>query len=483
MLTRDPKEQKDQVQIFSIDQVVPKNHILRDIDRAIDFSFIYDLVKDKYCLDNGRPSIDPVLLIKIPFIQYLFGIRSMRQTMREIEVNVAYRWFLGLDFYDEIPHFTTFGKNYTRRFQGTDLFEKIFEHILEQCFEKGYVNPELQFIDSTHVKANANRHKLQKVKVQRATRTYQKELIKEINKDREDHDKKDLKPPKDGGEKIVEKTVSTTDPESGLFHKGEHKDVFAYSVQTSCDKNGWILGFEVYPGNENDSVTFSNFFKKIEPLEPKTLVMDAGYKTPYIAKTLLDKGILPILPYTRPKGVRGQIKRSEYTYDPHNDSYTCPEDQTLEYRTTNREGHREYKSNPKICKNCSRLEECTKSKNFTKILTRHIWQNYIEACEAIRYTQDGKALYKLRKETIERIFGTAKESHGFRYTTMIGAEKMRYKAALTYACLNLKKLSKMMRKDGKLGGEPSKNRGFIFNRVQNILLRSINEQTLYQAYA
>ena len=134
MLTRDPKEKKDQVQIFSIDQVVPKNHILRDIDRAIDFSFIYDLVKDKYCLDNGRPSIDPVLLIKIPFIQYLFGIRSMRQTMREIEVNVAYRWFLGLDFYDEVPHFTTFGKNYTRRFQGTDIFEKIFEHILEQCF-------------------------------------------------------------------------------------------------------------------------------------------------------------------------------------------------------------------------------------------------------------------------------------------------------------------------------------------------------------
>jgi len=193
----------------------------------------------------------------------------MRQTMREIEVNVAYRWFLGLDFYDEVPHFTTFGNNYTRRFQGTDLFEKIFEHILEQCFEKGYVSPELQFIDSTHVKASANRHKLQKVKVQRATRTYQKELIKEINKDREDHDKKDLKPPKDGDEKIVEKTVSTTDPESGLFHKGEHKDVFAYSVQTSCDKNGWILGFEVYPGNENDSVTFSDFFKKIESLEQK----------------------------------------------------------------------------------------------------------------------------------------------------------------------------------------------------------------------
>ena len=243
------------------------------------------------------------------------------------------------------------------------------------------------------------------------------------------------------------------------------------------------MGFEVYPGNENDSVTFSNFFKKVESLEPKTIVMDAGYKTPYIAKTLLDKGILPILPYTRPKGVKGQIKRSEYTYDPHTDSYTCPEEQILKYRTTNREGYREYKSNPDICKNCTRLEECTKSKNHTKILTRHIWQNYIEACEAIRYTQDGKALYKLRKETIERIFGTAKESHGFRYTTMIGAEKMRYKAALTYACLNLKKLSKMMRKDGKLGGEPDKKQGFLSAVIQNILNYPSNQKTLHQACA
>ena len=88
---------------------------------------------EKYCPDNVRPSMDPVMLIKIPFIQYLYGIKSMRQTMKEIEVNVAYRWFLGLDMLDPVPHFSTFGKNYTRRFKDTDLFEHIFSKILEKA--------------------------------------------------------------------------------------------------------------------------------------------------------------------------------------------------------------------------------------------------------------------------------------------------------------------------------------------------------------
>ena len=122
------------MQIVSVDQLVPEDHLLRKIEAAIDFSFIYDLVEDRYCQDNGRPSIDPVTLIKIPIIQYMYGIKSMRQTIKEIEVNVAYRWFLGLDFYDKVPHFSTFGKNYKRRFEGTDLFEQIFH--VRRCYTR-----------------------------------------------------------------------------------------------------------------------------------------------------------------------------------------------------------------------------------------------------------------------------------------------------------------------------------------------------------
>ena len=91
--------------MFCMDDMVPQDHMLRKIDKAINWNFIYDLVEDKYSADTGRPSMDPVILIKIPFIQYLYGIRSMRQTMKEIEVNVAYRWFLGINMTDPVPIF------------------------------------------------------------------------------------------------------------------------------------------------------------------------------------------------------------------------------------------------------------------------------------------------------------------------------------------------------------------------------------------
>jgi transposase len=121
MMTKDAEKNRTQIQYFCMDDLVPKDHLLRLIEEAIEWDFIYDLVEDRYCPDWGRPSMDPVTLIKIPFIQYLYGIRSMRQTIKEIEVNVAYRWFLGLDMYDPVPHFTTFGKNYTRRFKDCNL--------------------------------------------------------------------------------------------------------------------------------------------------------------------------------------------------------------------------------------------------------------------------------------------------------------------------------------------------------------------------
>lgn len=154
MMTRDADKKREQMLMFCMDDMVPRDHLLRKIDRAINWNFIYDLVEDKYCADNGRPSLDPVLLIKIVFIQYLYGIRSMRQTIKEIEVNVAYRWFLGLDMLDEVPHFSTFGKNYTRRFKDTDLFEQIFSHILDECMKYHLVDTSVIFADAFYNKKN-----------------------------------------------------------------------------------------------------------------------------------------------------------------------------------------------------------------------------------------------------------------------------------------------------------------------------------------
>lgn len=442
-----------QEQIICIDDLVPQNHMLRKIDRAIDWSFIYDLVQDKYCLDNGRPSIDPVTLIKIPIIQYLYGIKSMRQTIKEIEVNVAYRWFLGLDLTDKVPHFSTFGKNYTRRFKDTDIFEKIFARILEECISRKLVKSKEVFVDATHVKACANNKKFVKEAVEKEALFYEEQLEKEIGIDRIEHGKKPLKDNKNKDDddktngrptEVTEQKSSTTDPESGWFHKGEHKEVFAYSIQTACDKNGWILGYTVNKGNLHDSRTFKGLYDKIKNPKTEKIIADAGYKTPAIAKLLIDDGIEPIYPYKRPQTKDGFFKKYEYVYDEYYDCYICPNDKILKYSTTNREGYKEYKSCAKDCQNCPYLHKCTESKNHVKVISRHIWEEYMEKCEDIRQTIGNKEIYEKRKETIERLFGTAKEHHGFRYTQMIGKARMEMKVGLTFACLNLKKLIKIL---------------------------------------
>lgn len=213
----------------------------------MEFDFIYELVVEKYCMDNGRPAVDPIVLIKMVFIQHLFGIRSLRQTAKEVEVNIAYRWFLGYDFTDKIPHFSTLSYNFLHKFT-PDIFEEIFTHILEQAIQRGFIKAETIFIDATHIKANANKNKKHKETAKVGARIYDAQLRKEINVDRQSKGKKPLKDIDDADNDNItsgttrEVTISNVDPDSGIFRKGEHKVEFAYTTHTACDKNGFILG-------------------------------------------------------------------------------------------------------------------------------------------------------------------------------------------------------------------------------------------------
>lgn len=173
---------------------------------------------------------------------------------------------------------------------------------------------------------------------------------------------------------------SKTDPDSGLLHKNEKEKCFAYSFHTACDKRGFILGIDVTAANVHDSMMLEPLIEKISKNigKPKYVVADAGYKTPYITKLLIDQGIVPVMPYTRPRTKDGYFRKHEYVYDEYYDCYICPNNQVLSYSTTNRDGYREYKSNSEICKTCPYLSKCTRSKNNIKVKTRHIWEEYIE---------------------------------------------------------------------------------------------------------
>lgn len=425
-----------------LDSLVPNDHLLRKVEKVVDFGKIYPMVEHLYCEDNGRPAVDPVVLVKIALIQHLYGIASMRRTVSEIGMNIAYRWFLGYDIDTAIPHFATVSYAFATRFP-SKLFEEIFAWILESAVAKGFVKPNTVFIDATHIKANANRNKKRKVLAKATARVYDVRLREEINAERIANGKKpfdddDNNPPP--AEKEI--TVSTTDPESGLFHKGEHKVEFAYTAHVACDENNFVLSCELTPGNVHDSTVFDTVYEDVTgKFEVKTVAVDAGYKTPWICKKVQEDDKNLSTAYKRPMTKEGFFRSYEYVYDEYYNCILCPNNQVLKYSTTNRNGYREFKSNPKICKSCPKLDQCTHSRNHQKVVARHIWEQHLEAAEDFRHSPDGKSSYKRRSETIERVFADAKEKHGMRYTLHKGLDRVRNWVRLKFAAMNLKKMA------------------------------------------
>ena len=188
MLERGKKD-RDQVEFVVIDELVPREHLLRKIDTAVEFDRLYEMVEPLYSEDNGRPSIDPVVLFKMVLIQHLYGLPSLRRTADDVSLNVAYRWFLGYTLQEETPHFSTVSYNFRHRFT-EETVDRVFAWILSEVADAGYLSPRAVFIDGTHIKANANTKKQLKEQIPAASKHYAKELMEEVNADREAYGKK-----------------------------------------------------------------------------------------------------------------------------------------------------------------------------------------------------------------------------------------------------------------------------------------------------
>ena len=441
------KDARRDVVMTDIDALVPKDHLLRKIEKVMDYDWLYERLDPYYNHEVGRPGTDPVVLIKMVLIQHLYGIPSLRQTHQRIQDTVSYRWFLGYGLLDNIPHFATVSYAFCKRFP-PELAEEIFEHILNKAINNKMVDPSAIFIDGTHIKASANKKKYQKEQVKKAAKVYEEQLRAEVNAEREALGKKPIEEDDDDNDDTprggtTEKTASTTDPDSGMFVKGEHERQFAYEAHTACDRHGMVLGVEITAGNIHDSVAWDSVYDKVTERfqDAQFIVMDAGYKTPWITKKILDDSRVPILPYTRKGYKDGQFRPWEYEYDAVTDSFTCPQGETLRHTTTDREGKRIYRSTPSICRNCPCREKCGANEKGQKVLQTHIWQEYLDIVEALRKTERGKALYAKRKETIERVFADAKEKHAMRYTQHRGLARVSSWVRLKFAAMNLKKLA------------------------------------------
>jgi len=446
------KQQRQlKMELVCLDELVPDEHILKKVDKTVDFEFIREKTAHLYCQDNGRPAVDPVVLFKMIFIGYLFGIRSERQLVKEIQVNVAYRWFLGFDFTTKVPDASTISQNRRRRFSDSTVYQDIFDEIVLFAMNKRLVDGKRLYTDSTHLKANANKNKFVLAEVQKSTRSYLEELDQDVIEDREAHGKKPLKA-KEREVELKEVKQSTTDPESGfMVRDGKPRGFFYLDHRTVDGKLAIITDTHITPANVHDSIPYLDRLDRQRErfgFPVQAVGLDAGYNSAAICKGLEDRNIFGVVGYHSRIPVKGRMAKRKYRYDADADCYICPNNRRLRYQTTERGGNRLYVSDPADCRVCPLLSTCTASATQQKVLTRHVWEAYRERARDNRLSAYGKEIYARRKETVERSFADAKQLHGHRYARMRGLRKVQEQSLLCAWAANIKKIALALTKGG-----------------------------------
>ncbi|OQY37889.1 MAG: IS5/IS1182 family transposase [Candidatus Cloacimonetes bacterium 4572_65] len=441
--------QQHEFEFVNIENLVPEEHLLRGIDETINFDFIYDKVKHLYSTKTGRPSIDSVVLFKMVLIQYLFGISSERKLIRQIKVNMAFRWFLGYKLTDKIPHHSVFSQNRRRRFTDSTIFKDIFETIVEQAIELGFIEGKVLYTDSTHIKASANKNKFDKITVEKKPSVFIDELNEDVTKEREDHDKKPFKQTEPKVETKITKQ-SRTDPDSGYMCRNKKPLGFFYLDHRTVDgQYNFITDVFITPGNVNDSVPYLSrldYQTKRFNFNVEAVGIDAGYNTAAICKGIVERNIIGVIGYRRSSGKKGFYKKYRFRYNAEEDTFTCLADCILSYKTTSRNGYSSYASDVDDCCNCSLRGKCITAKSGIKTITRHVWEDYKDIIKQNKKEDYGKEIYKRRQETVERSFANAKQLHGYRYARLIGLEKVKFQAYMTATAQNVKKIAKLLKK-------------------------------------
>src|ERR1700685_296325 len=276
---------------FRIEDQVPENHLLRLIDRHVSFAFVSERLKDSYS-DTGRPSIDPELLLRILLIGYLYGITSERKLVEELSMHLAWRWFTGLGFDQEIPHHSTFSKNRHGRFQESKLFEQVFEQIVLQCVEVGLVQGDHLSVDGSFVEANGSKESrvprqqlAEAAQVHQTVRQYLREVEEQNPLEEPVHE---------------QDQVSTTDPDSTYATKGGTPARLGYYDNSLVDNHSCVIvGVQGTAARmSQETVAAKDMLARVsrwQGREPVSVAADATYGNGEFLQWLLDRGITPYM--------------------------------------------------------------------------------------------------------------------------------------------------------------------------------------------
>ena len=449
------KQKQQRLITVMMEDLIPQDHFLRKLDRMLDLGFVYELVRPLYG-KQGRPSIDPVVLIKMLLIGYLYGIDSERRLEQEIKVNIAYRWYLGLDLEDSVPDHSTLSQNRRRRFKGSTIFEEIFIQVVRLCMDAGLVTGQAIAMDSTHVRANADNNKREIVTVTEEPREYLRKIEAEVNaKEAEIYGGKTKRGPKPKERSAVrwrEEVKSSTDPDSGLLGRPGKPKGFHYLCHQSADvDHGIITDIHITAGNRTDHECCVERIRKQRNLglPIKRFVADKGYDITEVHHLLGEMGISVFTPVSLPhEGFRrNAISPEQFIFDQEKNVYHCPGGHTLHFAYYGKE--REsifaiYKSSTPLCRECPLRPDCFAATMKTRKIKRTYGTEHVEASRQLFGTEQYYYLQRRRRVICEGNFANMKDNGNLRRTRKRGLDNVTEHCLFCAIALNLKKMLKLV---------------------------------------
>ena len=416
------------IQYVDIEALIPKNHILRKIDKLLDLSFVRELTAQYYCCNIGRPSIDPELFFRMILVGYIFGIQYDRKLCEEITYNLAYRWYCKLNLDQPVPDHSTLSK--IRGRYGSEVFEEFFHRVVDLCFKAGLVKGEQIITDSTLIEANASLDSIISRDLDIADSQTTNITVKEYDK------------------RFSNQThLSKTDPDSSLAKKPNTPKGLKYKAHISIDgKSRVILDNKITTGSCHETQIYLERLKYIEDkyhIVIKEVIADKAYGAAGNIQSLYEQDIVPYIPlFSSRSGQVVELESLGFSFDQENNRYICPEGKLL--LPYERKGSSVYKSKSLDCMNCPKNTECPASLRKCSTHIRHIYRSHKQSFYETEQQKMNTDLFKSklheRMWKIEGINAEAKNLHSLKRAKYRGFTNMQIQAYMIGVVLNLKRL-------------------------------------------
>jgi len=435
---------------FNLDRFVPSDHLLRGIDHFLDLSELRQHLASFYS-NTGRPSIDPVLMIRMLVLGYCFGIRSERRLCEEVHLNLAYRWFCHLGLDDKIPDHSTFSKNRHGRFRESDTFRHVFESVLRRCMTEGLVGGEGFAIDASVVRADANRARgvpgEQAVDWRSGTGTTR--AVREYLTGLEEANPMGATPPK---------SVSLTDPAARYTCAPGGVAFYGYSTNYLVDIDaGIIMDVEATPAFRNDEVNATRtMIERVQErfdIKPKRLIGDMAYGAAALLGWMVtDKAIEPhVPPWDKTLRKDGTLSSRDFVWDEQANEYRCPQGHALRSERRAFKHPRThitkadtilYRSSQLDCMTCPIKALCCPNTPVRKI-ARSVHEPARDVARAIAKTDAYKQSRKDRKK-VEMLFAHLKRIMKLDRLRLRGLSGAKDEFLLAAATQNLRRMAKWL---------------------------------------